>query len=230
MADKKLGDQDVTAIDKALAAAKARKDAKANNGQAAPKAAKEPKAAAEPREPKRPRISEEEKAARQAQRDQERAARKEAREQARAEKLAARIANKQPAHMRKVMKAAEKLSPLGQAAMLLFNEATTNLTAAELTVLADHIQHFNRVQATERALSQVKVDLGQTVTIVGGNARYVGKTGTVVKAQRIRCYVNIPGANNRPVPGTDATGIYFFTSDVSPVAAAESDTSEAAAS
>lgn len=118
--------------------------------------------------------------------------------------------------MRKVQKAAEKMSPLGPSAELLFNEATTNLSAAEIAILGQHLQHFNRVKATERALEQ-KIVEGASVSIVSGDPRFVGKTGTVVKAQRIRCYVNIEGANNRPVPGTDANGIYFFTSDVTPV-------------
>ncbi len=219
MADKKISDQDVSAIDKALAAAKARKAQKASTGEVTVRPAREPKST-EPRAPKAPRVTDEEKAAKNLQRETERNARKATRDAARQEKIAARNAGKQPAHMRKVQKAAEKLSALGQSAQLLFNEATTNLTASELAVLALHIQHFNRVSATERALN-VEIKEGSPVQIISGDPRFIGKTGTVVKAQRIRCYVNIPGANNRPVPGTDSTGIYFFTSDVQASVAAE---------
>ncbi len=194
--------QSVSAIDKALAAANERKAMKANNGE--PKAAKPAKEAAAPKEPKKPRQTDEEKAAKLALRDTERAAKKATRDEARATKLAERNANKSPAHMKKVEKAAEKLGALGQAATLLFNEATTNLSATELATLALRIQHFNRVKATERALTQ-KITVGQSVEIVGGDPRFIGKTGTIAKAQRIRCYVTVEGLN-KP--------IYLFTSDV----------------
>jgi hypothetical protein len=65
---------------------------------------------------------------------------------------------------------------------------------------------------TFRAGASNKVEAGNTVTIISGDARYVGKTGTVSKAQRIRCYVEIPGVS-KPV--------YLFTSDVEVMAAAE---------
>lgn len=200
MGEKKLQDQDVSEIDKALAAAKARKAAKTGDS-TTPKASKEPAA---PKEPKRPKLTDEEKAARLEALNAQRAERKAARDAARAEKVAARNAARQPAHMKKVEKAAERLSPLGDAAQLLFNEATTNLTATELAALATHIQHFNRVKATERALSQV-IEAGQTVTVIAGDPRFIGKTGTVAKAQRIRCYVTIEGFT-KPA--------YLFTSDV----------------
>jgi len=219
MAEKKLPDQNVTEIDKAIAAAKARKAAKVGSGEASAKPAKEPKAPSAPREPKRPRQTDEEKAAKLAARETERAARKAARDTARAEKLAARNANRQPAHMRKVQKAAEKLQALSDAAQLLLNEATTNFTAAELANIALHIQHFNRVGATERALSQ-KIEKDMQVTVVGGDPRYIGKTGTVFKAQRIRCYVTIDGF---------AKPVYLFTSDVAPATASANESTAASA-
>lgn len=213
MADSKTGDQKLSDIDKALAAAKARKAAK-GNGTTTTTATTTTEASAEP---KRPKLSDEEKAARLAQRNAEREERKAKRDAERAQKNAEKLANRQPAHMKKVQKAAEKLGALGQAAELLFNEATTNLTAAELATLATHIQHFNRVKATERALTQ-KIEAGATVTIVGGDPRYIGKTGTVAKAQRIRCYVTLEG-QTKP--------IYLFTSDVA-LAQVAAETTEAA--
>lgn len=206
MADKKdtkLTDEGMSEIDRALAAARKRKATKVAAGTAEPKTRtpKEPKA---PTEPKRPRLTEEQKNERQAARDAARATRTAERLAARAAKLAERNANRQPAHMRKVQKAAERLTPLGQAALLLFNEATANLTGAELATFAAHIQHHNRVQATQRALGQ-KIEAGMQVTIVGGDPRFIGKVGTVTKAQRIRCYVQVEGA---------AKPVYLFTSDV----------------
>lgn len=196
----KQADQKVSEIDKAIKAAQARKANKAAAGtvEAAATTPSEPKA------PAKPKMTEEEKAAKLAEREAARAARKTERDAARAAKLAEREANRAPAHMKKVQKAAEKLSALGQAAELLFNEATANLTAADLASLAAHIQHFNRVKSTERAAAQ-KLEIGQTVNIVGGDPRFIGKSGTLAKVQRIRCYVTVEGIN-KPV--------YLFTSDV----------------
>ena len=210
MADKtKLTDANVSAIDRAIAAANARKATKASATGATPKAPKAPKAPAAPKEPKKPLVTDEEKAARLAARDEIRATNKANRAADRAVKLAERTANRKPAHMRKVEKAAEKLGSLGQASLLLFNEATANLTAAELATLALHIQHFNRAKATERAIGQ-KIEAGMNVEIVGGDPRFIGRVGTVAKAQRIRCYVTLEGMI-KPV--------YLFTSDVAQLAA-----------
>lgn len=210
------GTVDVSAIDKAIANAKNRKATRegtptaAGETAAAPKAAKAPKAPKEPSAPKRPRLTDEQKAERETNRASERASKKATRDAARAAKKAERDSSKQPAHMRKVAKAAEKLGTLNDSAQLLFNEATANLTAADLATLALHIQHFNRVKATERALSQ-SIEAGMEVSIIGGDPRFIGQTGTVFKAQRIRCYVTVTGAK-KPV--------YLFTSDVVPVTAA----------
>lgn len=211
MADTSKQDQQISAIDKAIAAANARKNAKSgkpSDGTAT--------TGSTPTAPARPRLTEAEKAAKLAEREAERASRKEKKATERAQKLADRAANRQPAHMRKVQKAAEKLSGLGQAALLLFNEATTNLAAAELGNLARHIDHFNRVKATERALEQ-KIEADMQVTIVAGDPRFIGKTGTVVKAQRIRCYVKVEGI---------AKDVYLFTSDVALLGAKASEDAE----
>jgi hypothetical protein len=157
---------------------------------------------------KRPKLTDDEKAARDEARNAERAQKRAAKAAARDQKKLERDAAKQAPHLRKVMKASERLGTLAQAATLLFNEATANLSAAELATLAAHIQHFNRTKATERALTQ-KLEVGQRVTITGGDPRYIGREATVAKAQRIRCYVSVEGVS-KP--------IYLFSSDVSPVA------------
>lgn len=158
----------------------------------------------------RPRLSTEDKAKRDADREQDKAQRKAERDAVRAAKQAERAAGRKPAHMSKVDKAAAKLPPLSTEAQALFNELTVSLPAAAINALAVHLQHFNRVKATERALGQ-KVEAGSKVRIVGGDPRFVGLEGTVSKAQRIRCYVDVAGAK-RPV--------YLFTSDVEVIAAA----------
>jgi len=199
-------DQSVTAIDAALQAARKRKAAKATpNADGTPAAP----AAGTPR----PRITEEEHSARQAKIAEQRAARKTEREAKRAEKLAARSANTRPAHLAKVQAAASKLGALSEDAQLLFNEATTNLSAADLTVLAAHINHFNRENSTIRALN-TKLEAGQRVTVTGGDPRFIGQVGTLTKVQRIRCYVQLDGVEKVH---------YAFTSDVAPAAAAESE-------
>ena len=189
-------DRAADAVDAAIAAALSRKAAKAS---ATPKA---------PAEPKRPRLSDEEKKARSEKLEADRAERKVARDAARAAKLAARATATatRPAHLAKVQAAAQKLGSLSPDAQLIFNDATTNLSAAELTVLAGHIAHFNRENSTLRALDS-KLEAGQRVTVTGGDPRYIGQTGAVSKVARIRCYVQLDGV--------EKVG-YFFTSDVSP--------------
>jgi hypothetical protein len=207
--EKKLTDQDVSEIDKAIAAAMARKAAKAKAASAG-----EPLAETNGEEEKksmkkeRKKLSPEERAKRDEQRRAEREAKKAARAAAREAKMRERMASRKPAHMRKVEAAGAKLAPLSPEAQRFFDEATTNLSNASLALLALHIQHFNRVQSTLRA-SSVRLDVGQAVTITGGDPRYVGRTGKVVKAQRIRCYVALEG-QSKPV--------YLFTSDVTPIA------------
>ena len=189
-------DRAADAVDAAIAAALSRKAAKAS---ATPKA---------PAEPKRPRLSDEEKKARSEKLEATRAERKVARDAARAEKLAARASTTRPAHLAKVQAAAQKLGSLSPDAQLIFNDATTNLSAAELTVLAGHIAHFNRENSTLRALDS-KLEAGQRVTVTGGDPRYIGQTGAVSKVARIRCYVQLDGV--------EKVG-YFFTSDLVPLA------------
>jgi len=212
-----MSNDSISAIDKAVAAAMARKAAKAGanpptEGEVAKpaKAAKTPKEPKPAKEPKRPRLTDEDKAARKAKLEAERGEKKLAREQKREAKKLEREANRKPAHMSKVEKAFAKLPTLNKDAQAAFDEITASLSSGMVGALAAHLQHFNRAKATERAVGQ-KVTAGDTVTIVGGDARYLGCTGTVVKAQRIRCYVEVEGAK-KPV--------YLFTSDVSVTASA----------
>jgi len=191
-------DSKLSAIDKALAAAKARKAMK--DSQDAPQDAAEKNAT-------KVVTDNVVKAAKNAERD---ATRESARAQRTKEREARRVAkatdlaNKKPAHMKKIASAAAKLPTLSQSAQILFSDITSNLPNDQVIAVALHLQHFNRTKATERALGQ-RVTAGQQVRITAGDPRYVGKTGTIARAQRIRCYVTIPGIKRE---------VYLFTSDV----------------
>ena len=169
----------------------------------------------------RVKLTDAQKAARKAAQDAERAERKIVREAAKAAKLAAKANDKKPTHMSKVQRAGEKLPQMSDELSVLLGSITVSHTRDEVNTLAQHMLHWCRVQATSAALG-AKVEAGCTVKVVSGEyPELVGKTGTVVKSQRIRCYVFIEGANNRPVPGIEETGVYFFLSDVEVVAADE---------
>lgn len=191
----------LSAIDKALAQAKARKAAK----EGAPVEASSDKST----KTKGPKVKVEaaDKTAAKLAKDAVRTARKQQlaieREARRAAKATERGQAQTP-HMKKIEKAAAALPVMSVIAQAFFGDITTNLSAEQVTSLALHLQHFNRVKATERALAQ-KIEAGQTVRLISGPTKYVGMTGTVAKAQRIRCFVEIPGFK-KPV--------YLFTSDV----------------
>lgn len=145
----------------------------------------------------RPKLSPEE-------REASRVAARAERERIRAEKITRR--SKGPVHMSKVEKAAAKLPVLSDSAASLFEEITTNLPAATISALSAHLNHFNRVQATQRAVGAAPLKVGQVVRIVGGDPRFIGQTGHLEKVQRIRCYVKLSDSGRVA---------YCFTSDVS---------------
>lgn len=190
----------LSAIDKALAQAKARKAAKEGTSSEAsdkPVKTKGPKIKVEAADKTAAKLAKD--AVRQA-RKQQLAIEREARRAAKATERG----QAQTPHMKKIEKAAAALPVMSVIAQAFFGDITTNLSAEQVTSLALHLQHFNRVKATERALAQ-KIEAGQTVRLISGPNKYVGMTGTVAKAQRIRCFVEIPGFK-KPV--------YLFTSDV----------------
>jgi hypothetical protein len=227
----------LSAIDLAIAAAKARKasrvqvDDESTPFESAPKASK-PRAAKAPSEPKPKaapkraakatsddaakahRIAERvaakaEREMKQAQILQEREARKAAREAERAAKAAAKPVRK-PAHMKKVERAAAMLPRLSDDSQLQVNEIVANFSADQITAIALHLQHHNRVAATQRSVTvSDNLEIGNTVRIIGGDPRYIGMTGTVDTVRRIRCFVNVPGVR-KPV--------YCFIADVEQVA------------
>jgi len=203
----------ISAIDKALAAAKARRAAKEAAGALEPSAS-EARGTAAVAHVAPAFAAQQKKEALALARETARAAREAAREAKRSSR-----APKGETHMKKVKRAEERLPSLSEAAQALFNQSTVSLPAAELSALALHIQHYNRARATERAVS-AEVKVGTQVRIIGGDPRFVGKTGPITKVQRIRCFVEIPG-REKPV--------YLFTSDVELFEDAQAEAQEAEA-
>ncbi|NBZ95426.1 MAG: hypothetical protein EBR40_03180 [Proteobacteria bacterium] len=196
----------ISAIDRALAAAKARKAAKEGTSNPAPMPRKAEKTA--------PKADPAEKAAEKQRKDEAKAARKAERDAARTERKAAKAAekaSKKPAHMKKVERALSKLPSLNEPTQLIFNEATCNLSAQQLDALAQHILHHNRTMATTNAMKSDMLRIGDTVRITGGDPKFVGMVGTVVKSRQLRAKIQVPGFDKL---------VYIFTGQAEPVAQA----------
>lgn len=138
------------------------------------------------------------------ERQQKQAELKAQREQRKAEREAKKSSSG-PVHMRKVERAAAALPKLTEDAGTRFNDIVSNLPSDQVTALALHLQHHNRVISTQRAVGTGPLKVGQIVRITGGDPRFIGLSGALEKVQRIRCYVNLPTANKV---------LYCFTSDV----------------
>lgn len=184
----------INKIDAAIAAAKARKAAREVAEGNETLSAKEPKV----------RISVEERAAKKEAIIAERALRKAAKSAERESKRGQKLPRQKPAHMSKVARAESKLPTLQPSTLQEYNDIITNFSADQVAALALWLQHYNRAKATERAL-EAKVQVGDFVTIIGGDPKWLGKSGKVVEARRIRCFVEVSGVT-KPV--------YLFTSDV----------------
>jgi len=177
----------VSAIDRALAAAKARKAAKEASSPS-PMPRKAEKTEHKP--------DAEAKAAAKAEKEAQKAARKAEREVQRAARKAVKDANKadkKPAHMKKVERALSKLASLNEATQLLFNEITCNIGAAQIDALALHLQHYNRQMATVNAMKSQMLRIGETVRITGGDPKFIGMVGKVVKSRQLRAKVEVAG-------------------------------------
>lgn len=189
-----------TDIDAAIAAARARQGDDSGD---APKAKQ-----------KRRRLTPEERAERKRAYEVEKARKAAARAEAKAKKQAEYEASREPAHMAKVTKAAEKLPPMDEQTQAAYNQLTEgddSLTPAQVFVLSENLSHHVRVKQTQAALD-MDLNVGDHVQVLSGDPRAVGMTGTVTKAQRIRCFVTLD-ENERSV--------YLFCSDVEVLEAAE---------
>ena len=207
----------LNAIQRAIAEAKARKAAAAamasdeapkSQPQTAPqpkvsKPKAEPKASSvEPRDEARAKRDAERverlnaKAAKLAAEDAAKAARKAERQAAKAEKAAAKASasvDKKPAHMKKVERARAKCPTLSADMQRIFDEVTTNFSAAQLDALAQHLTVHNRAMATIRANQVERLPLGATVRITGGEAKFIGMVGVVEHSHKLRAKVKVPG-------------------------------------
>lgn len=226
----------MSAIDRALAAAKARKAAKEAAGIVDEAPAPKAKAAAKPKAEKAPKAAKVKaadpdkeaqaaeraaarearkadrgaaKAAEEAAKEEVRAAKRAAREAKKAEKLEAKT-DKKPAHMKKVERARAKLNKLSTEAELIFSEVVGNFGVTAIEDIAEHLMVHARAYKTQRALTQTQLPLGATVKIVGGDRRYIGMTGTVVHSQKLRAKVEVEGV---------AKPVYLYTGEAIEVAA-----------
>lgn len=149
-----------------------------------------------------------ERQAKKEQRDRDRAERQAAREQKKLEKKQereAQLAAKQPAHMSKVLKAAERLPQLDEQATAIFAQIEA-LPNDQKLALAEHIRLNVRLTATQQAIeTSATFQVGQRVIVTGGDVKLVGMVGTLTSVRRIRCLVELPDA------GKEA---YLFLSDV----------------
>jgi hypothetical protein len=162
---------------------------------------------------KRARLTPEQKAERDAQREQDRAARAAERAEKKASREAEK-AHKNPAHMVKVEKAAARLQPLTEKAQSVLSQLFEELDNDDTLIssFVDHVQLRLRARATERSAG-ANLQPGQVVRITkGSDKRWIGQLATVTKAQRIRCYVRPFNANR---------DVYLFVADVEPVSEAQ---------
>lgn len=237
----------MTAIERALAAAKARKAAMGGaTEEPAPKPTKkaEPKAKTDPAFAKASKdrankeLTETQRDAARQKRDAERverlnakaekmkaeaeakAAKAAARAAKKAEKAAAKAAektDKKPAHMKKVERARSKCPALNGPAEALFGEITANLSAQQIDALAQHLLVHNRATATLRAAEAQPLPMDATVRITGGEAKYVGMVGTVVHTNKLRAKVAVEGVRK---PVYIYTGQAEIVSEAAPTAIA----------
>ena len=210
----------MSAIDRALAAARARAAQRAAVAVKDDAEAAEPKAkvakvkketeatfAKAQKDRANKELTELQRAAAKAKRDADREAR-------RAEKAAAAEGKK--SHMKKVERAASKLPALSSEAQIKLNELRLELSNVELTALSAHILHHVRATATAAAAGK-RPSVGSKVKIVGGDPKHFGLVGTVTESRPLRCFVEVSGVK-KP--------LYLFNSDVAAVETAAAEASE----
>ncbi len=203
-----LTDTDISGVDAAVKAAKARVDARKaakagenNTGMAAATDNGDHQA--------RKKYTPQERIERAQQLEKEREDRAAARKAESDKKKAAATANRGTPHMSKVEKAAAGLAPMDAETQAYFDQIKGELGQAQIDTLLAHLAFLSRRSATEGSLD-VKLEAGQQVRIVSGPAKLIGKVGIVEKAQRIHCYVSLEGAS-KPA--------YLFNYNVSPLPA-----------
>jgi hypothetical protein len=205
----------MSAIDRALAAAKARKAARDASGDATPPQPLEkvqkkerPAAAKAHKEAASDELREIEKARRDAERvvrlntkaEKARAAaleqetRKAARDAAKAERRAVKESastEKKPTHMKKVDRARSKCPLLNSEVEKIFGEITANFSAQQIDALAQHLLVHNRATATLQAAESKPLPMGAIVTITGGETKFIGLQGKVIHTNKLRAKVDV---------------------------------------
>lgn len=123
-----------------------------------------------------------------------------------------------PAHLAKVEKVAAQLPLLTEEPSAVL-AAAKNLTTADICGVIAHLQ----VEVRRRSITAVadagargdeKLNEGDRVKILTcqHNPSYIGRTGTVTKVQRVRCYVRLDGKEYSE-KDDGRTGDYFYHSD-----------------
>lgn len=132
-----------------------------------------------------------------------------ARVQREALKASAKV-GKAPSHMKKVERALSKLPVINADVQLILSEAIGSLSAQQLDALAQHISHHNRAAATMAAMKSVVLRIGDTVRITAGEPKFIGMTGIVVKSRQLRAKIQVPGIEKL---------VYIFTGQAELVSA-----------
>lgn len=188
-----MSETKMSAIEEALAKARARKAAKEAAGilpEKPPPVAERPKKAAVEAKPKAERPADPD------------------REAAKAEKAATKAAAApRSAHMKKVENARSKLMALNSEAELTYNEITANYSGVMVNAIADHLKLYVRMSSTQRAQAGTAFPIGTKVTIMGGDPKHIGKVGIVTKSQKLRTFVDVG----------ERKEVYIFTTDAKAV-------------
>lgn len=151
------------------------------------------------------------------QREAQRAERAKAIEERRAQREAAREAKRAAReaaregfvpHMKKVEKAAAGLPALPAGTTSDLFDEMKNLSPAELSTLLAHGELHLRAESTKLSAG-VALDVGQRVRVTAGPSGFLGMEGTITKVSRIRAHVAVDGSDRVA---------YCFTSDLSPIA------------
>ena len=205
----------LSAIDRALAAAKARKAAREategdNNdvtvGHKSIVLTSEVREKSIERSAARAQINADKESKATAQKEAKAAAKAE-KAAKKAAKLAAAEEGKKVTHLKKVERARERLPKLDAKSELAFNELTGSLSAFQLHVLSQHLQLHNRTMVTLRSTAGKPHAVGATVRIVGGEPKFIGMIGKVVHSHKLRAKVDVPGQKKL---------VYIYSADAEP--------------
>lgn len=96
-----------------------------------------------------------------------------------------------PAHMKKVENARARLAPLESSAQFFYNDITTSLNTLQMETLAQHLLVAAREQRTLAAANAPAIPVGATVRITGGEPKFIGLLGEVTHSQKLRLVVKV---------------------------------------